>query len=113
MTYKEYDNAERQIREFCIKNSLTHEISCGWREIDFVMEYHEEAIDTKTLENPTCICTEKHIVVWLPKVGECPSYEEKCEYDDIAGRLCNIAAPDYIIGAKDGIVRAVMFCVWG
>ena len=54
MTYKEYDNAERQIREFCIKNSLTHEISCGWREIDFVMEYHEEAIDTKTLENPTC-----------------------------------------------------------
>ena len=108
-----YDKIEKQVKEYCIKNSLTHEVSRGWREIDFCMEYREEAIDTKTLENPTCICTERHIVVWLPKVGECPSYEERCEYENITGHLTRIATPNYIIGAKDGIVKAVMYCIWG
>lgn len=110
---KEYEAKEKQIKHFCWQNGLTHEVSCGWREIDFVMEYHEEAIDTKTLENPTCICTERHIVVWLPKLNECPTYEERMHYVDTVSRLTDIASPDYIIGAKDGIVKAVMYCVWG
>lgn len=109
----EYNSIEKEIKHFCWQNGLTHEVSCGRREIDFVMEYHEEAIDTKTLENPTCISTERHIVVWLPKVGDCPEYEERCKYIDIVSRLTDIATPDYIIGAKDGIVKAVMYCVWG
>ena len=110
---RKYNATEKQVKEFCVKNGLTHEISCGWREIDFCMEYHEEAIDTKTLENPNCICTERHIVVWLPKVGKCPEYEERMHYASVVSSLTDIASPDYIIGAEDGIVKAVMYCVWG
>jgi hypothetical protein len=109
----EYKETECKVREFCIENSLAFEISCGLREIDFVMGYREEAIDTKTLENPTCIETERHIVVWLPKVGDTPEYEERMHYANVVGGLTAIASPNYIIGAKDGIVKAVMYCVWG
>lgn len=112
-TLAEYELLEDKIKRFARENGLTHEISCGWREIDFCMEYHEEAIDTKTLENPTCICTERHIVVWLPKVDDCPEYEERMHYVNTVSNLTHIATPNYIIGAKDGIVKAVMYCVWG
>ena len=109
----EFDKLEGELVDFCLKNGLVHERSRGWREIDFVMEYHDEAIDTATLENPTCICTERHIVIWLPKVGDNPTYEERRFYDLIRDRLTCIGTPNYIIGAKEGVVKAVMYCVWG
>lgn len=113
MSIEKYVNVESDVKKYCVENGLTHETSYGWREVDFVMNYHEEAIDTKSLENPNCICTERHIVVWLPKVGKHPEYEERTRYAEIVSGLTQIATPNYIIGAEDGVVKAVMYCVWG
>lgn len=113
MTIEKFQEVKDKIIDFCEKHNINYEISSEWKEVDFIFDYGEEAIDCHSLENPTCICTEQYIVVDLPTYVNSLTYDERCEYYDIVLGLGGIAHPDYIIGAKDGLCKKVMYCVWG
>lgn len=112
MTNETFNQVKDQILAFCDKHYLQTETSSEWSEYDFVMDAGNEAIDCRTLENPTCITTEQYIIVKLPQYASPLTYYERCEYSDIVLGLGAIAQPDYIIGAENGICKGIMYCVW-
>lgn len=119
MTDKEFTESRNAILNYCERNNLQTEVSDTEHEVDFIMDFGMEAIDRDTLENPTCINTEKYILVFLPRVSSSDADAEKHDWErsrnvymNIASGLMETAKPDYLIGAENGIVKAVMYCVW-
>ena len=108
----QFKEVKNDILAFCEKNNLKTETSSNWQEYDFVMDAGNEAIDCHSLENPTCICTEEYIIVELPQYTSPLSYDERCEYHHLVLGLSEIAQPDYMIGAENGICKGIMYCVW-
>ncbi len=119
MTREEFENNEKAILTYCERNNLQTEVSDTEHEVDFIMDFGMEAIDRDTLENPTCINTEQYILVFFPRVSSSDADAEKNDWErsrnvymNIASGLMETAKPDYLIGAENGIVKAVMYCVW-
>ena len=114
MESKDFNKKRNEILNYCERNNLTTLQCNDAHEVDFVFDFGMEAIDTETLENPTCIDVEQYIVVFLPRViGTDKEYERtRNEYQNIAFGLMETAKPDYLMGAENGIVKAVMYCVW-
>ena len=113
MTQDKFDSIEKKVLAFAEKYSLQAHLSREFKEVSFISDFGMEAIDTETLENPTDIATECYLMVYLPPVGE--DDEDRLQrnvYQNVAWELMRIAKPDYLIGAENGIVKAVMFCVW-
>ena len=112
MTRENFQEVKDKIIAFCEKYNLKTETSSDWKEVDFVFDIGYEAIDCHTLENPSCISTDQYILVELPQYVSPLTYDERCDYSDIVLGLGEIAQPDYLIGAENGICKGIMYCVW-
>lgn len=111
----EFNKTKKDILDYCERNNLQFESCHIEKEVDFVMDFGMEAIDRETLENPTCINTEQYIMVYLPMVTDTHNRDwERSHnvYQNIVYGLMETAKPDYLLGAENGIVKAVMYCVW-
>jgi hypothetical protein len=82
-------------------------------ELDIVKQFGEP-IDLETLENPTCVVVKSYLyvdVLGLNEVGDLrDSDSEFCRYQNIVANLMKAKKPQYIIGAKDGIVQGLLWC---
>lgn len=112
MTKEQFEKVQYDIIEFCEKHNLKTETHSECKEVDFIFDIGYEAIDCHTLENPACITTDQYIIVELPQYVNPLSYDERCEYSDLVLGLGEIAQPDYMIGAENGICKGIMYCVW-
>ena len=85
-------------------------------EVDFVIDHKCEAIDINTLENPTCICVKKYLIIDMPTIhddSDCV-LRDQCisEYNRIAQQLFAIERPQYIMDCDGRFVRHLMWCEW-
>lgn len=102
------NKAERIVK---IANRLGLESVCNMNrneKVDFPMMFGEEAINTSTLENPLTASVKSYVYVRLPKDAN-KSEESHKNYEVMAYELCKAAKPDYLIGAKDGVVKVLMW----
>ena len=112
MTDKEFKDSKNAILTFCERTNLHTEVSNRVREVDFYGEFGMYATDRETLETPNCIYTKKHIVVYLPAVDKNDMARSINTYMNLAAGLVETAKPDYLMGVENGVVKAVMYCVW-
>lgn len=113
MTQDKFNKVENDIMAFCKTRGLQTKVSHEFSEFSFISDFGMEAIDTESLENPSDTVTKCYIVVYLPQVGEDDEDAiQRTHYQNMAWYLTRIAKPDYLLGVENGIVKAVMFCVW-
>ena len=120
MTKEEFLEIARVISNIAIDNRLSIDFKPDFNdELDFVTDLKTEAIDYKTLENPTCINVCSYLVVTLPKVvtdetEPATEYDSRVsEYNYVANQLMMAAKPQYLLGVKDGrFVEKLMWCIW-
>ena len=102
----------RQLTETAIENGLDFTYRPSYNdEVDFPLDFDAEAIDMNTLENPLCVYVSSYLVINLPSDAR-ESEEKYNRYFKVVKKLCEILRPNYIIGAENGIVRELMWCVF-
>ena len=83
-------------------------------ELDLVGKFGE-AIDLETLENPACIEVKGYLYVDVlgkqTTIADLRDSDEKfSKYLNIVANFMKTKKPQYIIGAKDGIVQGLLWC---
>lgn len=82
-------------------------------ELDIVKQFGEP-IDLETLENPACVEVQSYLYVDVlvnQTIAELRDSDEKfSKYHNIVADLMKTKKPQYIIGAKDGIVQGLLWC---
>lgn len=107
-----FTETSKQLVPIAIENGLDFIYRPKYNdELDFIIDFDEEAIDTDTLENPICVYVESYLVIHLPSEAS-KSEENHRRYEEIARKLCKVARPQYLLGAENGIVSALVWCVF-
>lgn len=107
-----FTETSKQLVTIAIENGLDFTFRPAFNDVvDFIMDFGEEAIDTETLENPTRVCVESYLIVHLPSEAN-KSEENHRRYEEITRKLCKVARPQYFLGAGNGIVSALVWCVF-
>lgn len=96
------------------KNGLKTQMNLTYNdELDIVKQFGEP-IDLETLENPTCVEAQSYLYVDVlgnQTIAELRDSDEKfSKYQNIVANLMKSKKPQYIIGAKDGIVQGLLWC---
>lgn len=104
----------KEVIEIANKNELKIQMNLTYNdELDIVKQFGEP-IDLETLENPACVEVKNYLyvdVLGLKKVGDLRDSNEKfSRYQNIAQELMKAKKPQYLIGAKDGIVKGLLWC---
>lgn len=115
--YNDFNSCEyKEVVEIAKKNGLKIQMnqSCNdGLELDIITEFGEP-IDLETLENPACIEVKSYLyvdVLGLKTVEDLRDYnDEFCRYQNIVANFMKVKKPQYIIGAKDGIVQGLLWC---
>lgn len=107
-----FTEKSKQLVAIAIENGLNFTYRPSFNdELDFPFDFGMEAIDTDTLENPLCVYMESYIAINLPSEAN-KSEDNHRRYEEISRKLCKVARPQYLVGAKDGIVSALVWCVF-
>lgn len=118
MDKTQFDNISHELVRIAMAYNLDIELKPNYNdELDFVTDLNTEAIDYKTLENPTCANICSYLVVTLPKVVTDEAEQTRLamvsEYNFVANQLMTAAKPQYLLGVKDGrFVEKLMWCIW-
>lgn len=115
--YNDFNSSEyKEIIEIAKKHGLKTKmnVSCnGGLELDIITEFGEP-IDLETLENPACIEVKSYLyvdVLGLKQVADLRDYnDEFCRYQNIVAEFMKAKKPQYLIGARDGIVQGLLWC---
>lgn len=96
------------------KNGLKAQMNLTYNdELDIVKQFGEP-IDLETLENPACVEVKSYLYVDVlgnQTIAELRDSDEKfSKYQNIVANLMKAKKPQYIIGAKDGIVQGLLWC---
>jgi hypothetical protein len=113
--YEGFSKICKDIVDIAIKNDLEVVYRPDFHdELDFVIGLRTEAVDYRTLENPTCVQLDSYLVVTLPKVqgsdGELEASISKYNY--VAQQLMGVDDPQYLLGVSNGRVEKLMWCIW-
>ena len=112
--YEGFSKISNDIVDIAIKNDLEVEYRPNFHdELDFVIGLHTEAVDYKTLENPTCVQLDSYIVVTLPKVqGSDGELEDSISRYNYVAQQLGVDDPQYLLGVNNGRVEKLMWCIW-
>lgn len=112
--FNENVNEYKEVIEIANKNRLKIQMNLSHNdELDIVKQFGEP-IDLETLENPVCVDVQSYLyvdVLGLKKVSDLRNDDsEFCNYQNIVANLMKAKKPQYLIGAKDGIVQGLLWC---
>ncbi|MBQ3944086.1 MAG: hypothetical protein II670_00540 [Alphaproteobacteria bacterium] len=104
----------KEVIEIANKNELKIQMNFSLNdELDIVRQFGEP-IDLETLENPTCVEVKSYLyvdVLGLKEIDDLRNSDsEFCLYQNIVANLMKAKKPQYLIGAKDGIVQGLLWC---